>query len=119
VVGALIQLGNCFDLMDTKYTEGLREAYRVFTRTQRAAQEPLPRNRGKTPDKKLRLRDCAFLNFYLTALEEAGEDYDAVRCAFTEGKPAFPGSAIRQESHIQIAVRNPACILGVFSPTII
>jgi hypothetical protein len=52
--------------------------------------------------------------FYLTALAEEGLRYDTVRCAFVEGRPAFPGSGIRSESHIQIAVRNPACVVGGF-----
>ena len=82
----------------------------------RAAKEPLPRNKGRTPEKKLRHRDCAVLNFYLQALEERGITFDPVRCAFVEGRAAFPGCGIRQESHIQIAVRNPACIVGVFRP---
>ena len=32
------------------------------------------------------------------------------------GGPAFPGSGIEAESPIQIAVRDPACIIGVFRP---
>lgn len=115
-VGAIIQLGECFDLMDTKYTSELANAFKIFKKLKRKAKEPLPKNKGKTPDKKLRNLDCAVLNFYLQALEENGLRYDTVRCAFVEGPPAFTGSKIRQESHIQIAVRNPDCILGVFRP---
>lgn len=118
VVGAIVQLGDCFDLMDTKYTAELAEAYALFRRVSRGAKEPLPKNKGRTPEKKLRYRDCAVLNFYLRALEEQGIRFDTVRCAFVEGGAAFPGSGIRQESHIQIAVRNPACVVGVFRPTI-
>lgn len=116
VVGAIVQLGECFDLMDTRYTTELAEAYDLFKKVKRSTHEPLPRNKGKTPEKKLRHRDCAVLNFYLQALEERGLAFDTVRCAFVEGPRAFPGSGIRRESHIQIAVRNPACIVGVFRP---
>lgn len=115
VVGALVQLGNCFDLMDTRFTSELKSAYNQAKRAWPSGQT-LPKNKGQTPDKKQRLRDCAVLNLYFTAMEEAGITYDTVRCAFVEGPTAFPGSAIRRESHIQIAVRNPACILGVFRP---
>jgi len=117
VVGAILQLGECFDLMDTRFTRDLAKAYSAFKKVKALAKEPLPKNKGKTPDKKLRHRDCAVLNFYLTALAEGGLHYDTVRCAFVEGGPAFPGSGIRSESHIQIAVRNPACVVGVFRPT--
>ena len=77
---------------------------------------PLPENAGKTPDRKLRRLDCAVLNFYFTALERDGITYDSVRCAFIEGKPVYPGSAIHGESHVQIAIRNSACIIGAFRP---
>ena len=36
---------------------------------------------------------------------------------FHEGVPAFQGSGIHTKSHIQVAVRDPACILGYFKPT--
>jgi hypothetical protein len=45
-----------------------------------------------------------------------GIEYQTVRGVFIEGKPAFPGSKIALKSHIQIAVKDPACIVGVFEP---
>jgi hypothetical protein len=116
VIGAIIQLGECFDLMDTRHTAELKDAYGLFKKFRRAAGVSLPKNLGKAPDKKLRHRDCAVLNFYLQALEERGITFDTVRCAFVEGPYAFAGSGIRRESHIQIAVRSPACVIGVFRP---
>lgn len=116
VVGAVIQLGACFDLMDTRYTSELADAYATFRERYRRAKLLLPKNAGGTPDKLLRQRDCAVLNWYFDRLSEAGQAYDSVRCAFAEGAAAFPGSGIRQYSHIQLAVRNPACIIGVFKP---
>jgi hypothetical protein len=50
----------------------------------------------------------------MALLAAQGIGYDSVRCAFAEGPPAFPGAGIRAASHIQIAVRNPGCIIGVF-----
>lgn len=77
----------------------------------------MPENRGKTDERLLRHRDCAVLNFYLDVLKEDGDAYDTVRCGFVEGPPAFEGSGISHRSHVQIAVRNPACVVGVFRPT--
>jgi hypothetical protein len=78
----------------------------------------LPANGGDTPDKKLRRLDCAVLNLYLRHLQEnEGIVYDTVRCGFVEGPPAFKGSGIMHQSHVQLAVRTPACIVGVFRPT--
>lgn len=116
VVGAILQLGNCFDLMDTKFTDELAVAFREFERLYEQMNWPLPQNRGRTPDKKLRRLDCAVLNFVLKSFEEKGRAFDSVRCAFVEGHPVFAGSGIHRETHVQIAIRNPACILGVFQP---
>jgi hypothetical protein len=118
VVGALIQLGNCFDLMDTRFTEELPMAFDLFDTIYSYGEQRLPVNRGSTPDKLLRYRDCAVLNFYLDRLPRRTDAYDTVRCGFVEGPPAFAGSGIRHQSHIQIAVRNPACVVGVFRPTL-
>jgi hypothetical protein len=118
VVGALIQLGECFDLMDTRFTEELATAHELLVKLRADRDIPLPQNAGKAPDQKLRRLDCAVMNFYLTWLEENTQvTYDTVRCGFVEGPPAFAGSGIHRESHVQIAVRNPACIVGVFRPT--
>jgi hypothetical protein len=116
VVGAILQLGNCFDLMDTKFTDDLSVAFEMFKTLREAMGRPLPVNSGKTPDKKLRHLDCAVLNLYFKRLEEKGERYDTVRCGFVEGPAAFEGSGIRHQSHVQVAVRNPACVLGTFRP---
>ncbi len=115
VVGAVLQLGRCFDLLDTRFTALLAQAYPAWRR--RALKVgPLPKNAGRTPDLELRRLDCAVLTWYLDLLDGVGDRYDSVRGGFTEGRPVFPGSGIRREHHIQIAVRNPGCILGVFLP---
>ena len=116
VVGALVQLGNCFDLMDTRFTRELVQAHHTLGALYGQAGASLPTNAGTTPDQKLRRLDCWLLNVYLASLERTGRAFDTVRCGFLEGARAFPGSGIFQESHIQIAVRNSACILGVFWP---
>jgi len=118
IVGALIQLGRCFDLMDTRFTDELPLAFDMLKKLHETQQRALPENAGQTPDKLLRHRDCALLNFYLSWLvENRGDLYDTVRCGFVEGPPAFEGSGIRHRSHVQIAVRNPACVVGIFRPT--
>lgn len=42
--------------------------------------------------------------------------FDTVRGMFTEGHPLYDGSGFHEQSHVQIAVRNPALIKGVFLP---
>jgi hypothetical protein len=117
VVGALLQLGNCFDLMDTRCTTELRRSFPSFRATYERKGWSLPHNSGVTRDRLLRRRDCAVINFYLETRSSAGSPpYDSVRGCFTEGEFAFEGRDISIKSHVQIAIRNEACILGIFRP---
>jgi hypothetical protein len=116
VLGAVIQLGRCFDLMDTKCTSELGTAYELYLKVVRDEGVRLLKNEGETPDKRLRYLDCAVLNWYLSHLEQSGVVHDTVRAAFLEGGPAFRGSKLQKETHVQIAVRSPSCIVGVFRP---
>lgn len=109
VLGAVIQLGNCFDLLDTRNTALLRSAFDTY---QKIAPKPLPQNKGP-----LHRLDCAVLDFAIDHYADTlGHEYHSVRGVFQEGAPTFAGSDIREKSHIQIAVRDPACILGYFKP---
>ncbi len=117
VVGAIIQLGNCFDLLDTRYAADLADAYELWAKALGDAKVTLPTNAGGPPDLKLRRRDCALINWYLDRIEKVGGGrYDTVRSVFVEGTPLYEGAAFYRESHKQIAVRSPACVVGVFRP---
>ena len=70
IVGALIQLGRCFDLMDTRFTDELPFAFEMLQKLHEENGRPVPENAGKTPDQLLRRRDCAVLNLYLRWLLE-------------------------------------------------
>lgn len=114
VVGAVIQLGMCLDLTEVGYTAMLGEAYARLRKEQRRGGRPLPKNKGKR-----RELDCLVINSLARWTEEArGTCIQTVRCPFLEGESAFPGSGIFRESHVQIAVRDKACILGVFRPNL-
>lgn len=122
VVGAIIHLGNCFDLLDRKATKLLSEVYPDFLELMRKQGKELPKNESLNPDDRdflLRRLDCSVLNWALGNLDQNHDNpaYDSVRSLFQEDEPAFVGSAIKLKSHIQIAVRNPSCILGYFRPS--
>lgn len=119
VVGAVIQLGQCFDLTDVNITGTLAEVHREIAEEYRALGRTLPENRGRDEDLRMRELDCLVINSLLVKMPRRGVTIDTVRGAFEEGPPAFPGAKIRAASHIQIAVRNPANILGVFRPQIV
>lgn len=114
VIGAVIQLGACFDLMDEEHTSVLRDSFAEFKASYEANGLELPKNKGK--EKKLRELDCAVINDCLANLEDKGVQFDTVRGAFLEGEQLFEGTTISAETHIQIAVRNVDCIVGVFRP---
>jgi hypothetical protein len=109
VLGAIIQLGTCFDLLDTQHTALLKAAYDDYALR---APDSMPENRGL-----LHRLDCAVINYALPRIEEAFSwSIQTVRGVFQEGQSVFAGSDIREKSHIQIAVRDPECILGYFKP---
>jgi hypothetical protein len=113
VVGAIIRLGECLDLTDITHADVLADAYRSFSAICRRRKKPLPENRGKRRD-----LDCAVINRAVEQIEErTGRVIETVRGAFLEGEPIYPGSGILRETHVQVAVRDRSCILGVFRPT--
>jgi hypothetical protein len=112
VLGAYIQLGRCFDLLNEAITALLGDTYDKLAQTFERKERFLPQNRG--PEGKRRELDCLVINECLRRLQRRGIEYDTVRGAFLEGMPAYPGAGFSRESHIQVAVRSLACILGVF-----
>lgn len=118
VIGAYIKLGACFDLTDTRATGLLAGFHQGLVRTLEATGDPMPTNKAakghRADDLVLRYLDCAVLSLGLGGLERLGERYQTVRGVFVEGDPAYPGAAIHTETHVQIAVRDPACVLGYF-----
>ena len=121
VIGALIHLGNCFDLLDTRNTVMLKDLFTLYRKAAQDQKFQIPKNIQSHKfdiDHTKRFLDCAFLNWFFALKEQDGISYDTVRCIFTEGVPAFEGSAIMEKSHIQLAVRNPSVILGYFKPAV-
>jgi len=114
-------MGVCLDLLDTANTSLLREWYSEFRKFARQNSLPMPLNRqapGTRPgDRVLRFRDCAVLKYTMDRIAETrGIQYQSVRGVFVEGEPAFPGAKIALKSHIQVAIKDPTCILSVYLP---
>lgn len=123
VVGAILNIGNCFDLLDLRYTTVLQRAWSVFVKARESTNQKIPVNRdpkgGANKEKLMRFRDCAVINWTIEQLEKndpSDQMFDSVRGVFQEDAPVFEDSGIRLKSHIQIAIRNPACIVGYFRP---
>lgn len=76
------------------------------------------KNSTANDDLLLRFLDCAIIES-LHVTMKAQKDlfaYDSVRGVFIEGSPIYPNAGFRKKTHIQICVRNPNCIKGVFRP---
>jgi len=105
VLEATINLDDCFDLTDPKWFGILnRNADRILE---------LRQARGLPPLKQENLfhgKDRYVINFVAASMDRAGRPFRSVRGAFAEGSPAFPSSAIFSQSHVQIAVRDPAVV---------
>ncbi|MFM2273156.1 MAG: hypothetical protein RL702_2221 [Pseudomonadota bacterium] len=126
VIGAVIDLRNCLDLVSREDIELFRAAHNSFKRLQKLSGLPMPKNvnpkGSRDKDRLLRFLDCAVFRHLHRIIDEivaddaSFEPYDTVRGMFVEGGKAFPGSGVYRKSHIQIAVRNGACIKGIFYP---
>jgi hypothetical protein len=112
VVGAIVELGLCLDLMTAAGIESVRMAYDNLALSAQTGDGPLPSN---SPSGFRRPLDCAVIRHLHGILEEQGvPPVDTVRGVFTEGPPVYPGAGFNEKTHIQIAVRNSRCIKGVF-----
>lgn len=117
VLGAVLDLGYCMDLMDSEFLKELKEAHNTLEKTFELIEEPMPKNEGNTPDKLLRKLDCAVIEIAHTINESAGaESYDSVRGVFWEGLELYPDAFFKEKNHIQICIRNMNCIKGYFIP---
>lgn len=119
VIGAVLDLGYCFDLMDNKWLKELRKAYDTFVYLSRVTETEMPQNKpiNGSNDILLRNLDCAVI---MTAhkLNEVSDEkaFDSVRGVFGEGAELYPNAGFREKNHIQICVCNPNCIKGYFLP---
>lgn len=116
VVGAIIDLGECLNLLDSRFIDIVKKAHEDLTFAHEEAQEPIPSNSGG-PDRLLRRLDYAVIQMLHTTREHRNEPaFDTVRAAFIEGEPLYKGAGFYTKNHIQICVRNLSCVKGYFRP---
>ena len=101
VIGSIIELGNCFNLVESASLKILSESYIGLQKLMGDAGKAMPKNNGKN-----RALDCAVIKYINESNAELGVPaYDTVRCAFSEGEEVYPGSTITSRLHIQICVQ--------------
>ena len=119
VVGAVVHLGNCLNLMDKASNQPIGEAYKVLEVVFAEIRKRLPEFKIPANGKKLHRLDALVLNTACMFAERNKYPYDTIRAAFIEGEPVFKGSAIQSDTHIQLCVRNSASIVAYFRPRMI
>lgn len=120
VVGAVIHLGHCLNLLSRRAVMVLEAAYESFLihHERSYPDKPLPENR-LTPKGPSHALDCAVINHlhYLreTMRPQPALPYNTVRGLYQEGGSAFHGSRLMAKTHVQVCVRTPAeSIVGYF-----
>ncbi len=132
VIGAVLTLDYCFDLLDSRFITMIKQYYDLMLIYYNAIGKEIPKNKDSSIDKFkekiLRELDCSVIEFMHQKIQEKIlEDksvkgfsdfkaFDSARGVFTEGGAAFDGAGIQQKSHIQICIRNLNCLKGFFIP---
>ncbi len=117
VVGSIIDLGNCLDLLEAESIRIVADAHARLSEACQEAGVAIPENRVAGGQLTLRHLDCAVIHFAHSLREEAGSPpFDSVRAAFFEGEGLYPGAGFLKQTHIQICVRKPSSIIGYFRP---
>jgi hypothetical protein len=85
---------------------------------------PIPKNvdpaKDLTGNRILRRLDCAVMNYLFEIQKTAqetdpnGQSFLTVRALFPEGDELYPNAGFWEKTHIQICVREPERVLGVF-----
>lgn len=119
VVGAILDMGYCLDLLDEEYIELVKESYNILVTSYQSLELSIPfnRNTSNSTDLLFRNLDCAVIqNLHLHRQRNNLKPFDSVKGAFIEGKPLYPNAGFHDKTHIQVCVRNPNCIKGYFIP---
>ena len=112
VIGAIIELGNCLNLLEPLSLNIVKEAHAALQKTIIESGKKMPVNKGAN-----RALDCPVIK-YLNGVRETSNElpFDTIRSSFQEGGELYPGSNFTRRLHIEICVRNLNLIKGYFLP---
>jgi hypothetical protein len=110
VVGAIIEPRLCCDPTTSTGIDWVSLAYAALAK--RLPAGGLPENSSNGLRRNL---DCAVIRWLHKILEDENmQPIDTLRGIFIEGEPLYPGAGFYAKTHVQMVVRNPSCIKGVF-----
>ena len=112
VIGAIIELGNCLNLVEPESLLILKKAYEDIAEIYTQAGKPLPVNKNNNR----KLDAAVFKHLHKSRENNPNLKYDTIRCAFVEGEPIYPTANFSSRLHIQICVLNPELIWGYYLP---
>ncbi|WP_057832809.1 hypothetical protein [Colwellia sp. TT2012] len=122
VIGAVIHLGRCFNLLEAQCLSVLKANYESMKSVYALLKLPLPTNETAytgDSDKLFRKLDCAVIQYmHCELLKQNEKPFDTVRAAFWEGDSLYPDAGFKEKNHIQLCVINPNSIKGYFRPLI-
>ena len=117
VIGAVIDLGFCLDLLDFDNLQLLKSGYKVLRLSSDFVDFPENKSIGGIGDLLLRELDCAVIEtLHISRKNPHQPPFDSIRGVFYEGEELYPNAGFREKDHIQVCVRNPNCIKGFFMP---
>jgi len=119
VLGAIIDLGSCLDLLDSEYLNLLKIGYDSIKKSEKDYGIKIPKNipLRENGDLLIRYLDCAVIeSIHQFNKDKEINEFDSVRGVFFEGDELYPNAGFKRDNHIQIALRNPNCIKGYFAP---
>lgn len=119
VIGAVIDLGVCLNLLDREYLKLVKDAHQSLVAAAAAAGRPLPENKPLRDSRDLLLRYLDFATINLcTELRKKTKlpPFDTVRAAFVEGEPLYKNAGFCDRNHIQVCVVDRRSIKGYFRP---
>lgn len=118
VLGAIIDLGFCLDLIDSKYLEAVKISYDTLCQSHKNFGLDIPENIKNEEGELLRRNlDCAVIqSIHQMNKRLLKPEYDSVRGVFFEGPDLYENAGFKEKNHIQIAIRNQNNIKGFFIP---
>ncbi len=112
VIEALIDLQDCIDFLENEWFHLFVEVYDILLGKHKSSGLALPVQRQGR-----RGLDRLVVNTLAEELAASGRPVRSVRGVFEEGRPAYPGSGLYDQAHIQIAVRDLSVIEVVTTTT--
>jgi hypothetical protein len=115
VVASMIRLGNCWDFLEPQHLEELHKNYVDYRRMMDFACLSVKANIYSH-----KYLDCSVFEYAYKEFENRPDPIvvDTCRAVFiplSKKQPRlWPGSGLYWNSHIQLCVRNPKCILGTW-----